>query len=114
MKIMTTIPLLFIPAIASAQTYKLTGAVTGLMQWNSDSYCYIAVHDPSNAYYSDGYHRAMNKSHCAMVGAALLLGAEVTMAADVGTDTTNDVRSVEIVKPGASPYWPPYGKRRPP
>lgn len=97
-------------ATVSAETYKLNGHVVGVRQSKGDAMCYVAIRDPENRYYSEGYHYVDDRYLCAMANAAFLTGAKVWAKGRVQRGETNELEVIELSKAGASPYWPPYGK----
>lgn len=103
---------MLIPLVTTAGIYKLKGAVVGFMQWKDQSRCYVAIKDSANAYYSHGYHYVEDGKLCSMANAAFLTGAKVWATAETrDTGATNEIRTIEMLRDGTLPYWPPYGAR---
>lgn len=97
---------------ASAQTYEVKGSVVSVRQVKGDTKCYVAIRTPVNSYYSEGYHLVDDKQICAMANAAFITGAIVKGRGQVGRDIKlNEFDAIDLAKTGASPYWPPYGRK---
>jgi len=97
-------------AIASAQSYKIQGPVVGIRQLKGEAKCYVAIKDPGNRYYSEGYHYVDDRQLCAMANAAYLTGSNVWAKGLVQGGEANELEVIELSKASASPYWPPYGR----
>lgn len=110
MKILMAIFIVAFSSIAHAQTYKLKGNVVGVRQMKGDANCYVAIKDPTNRYYSEGYHHVDDRHMCAMANTAFLTGSSVWAQGKVQSGEANELEIIELSKASASPYWPPYGR----
>jgi hypothetical protein len=105
------IALFLAAATASAQTYQVKGSVISIQQAKGDVKCYVAIRDPANPYYSEGYHLVDDRQICAMANAAFVTGAFVRGRGKVRRDVNvNEFDGIELSKASAKPYWPPYGR----
>jgi hypothetical protein len=100
-------------AAAHAAEVKLQGPVVGFrMHAEEATRCFMAIEDPSNNYYNSGYHHIDNKAMCSMAKAAFMTGITVVALTKVESrGDTNSISKLEMVRAGAGPYWPPYGRR---
>jgi len=113
MKALASLLIFLLPISAAAGEAHLKGSVVGFRMDDGQDRCYVAIEDSSNAYYDSGYHHITNKAMCSMAKAAFLTGITVAAITNVELGATNSIKSMELVRVGATPYWPPYGRKRP-
>lgn len=114
MKLFAVLLMLALSATAFAQSsVHLKGTVVGFRMDSGEDRCYVAIEDTSVAYYDSGYHHIESKAMCSMAKAAFLTGLTVAVITKVeNSGDTNSIASMELVRAGANPYWPPYGRKR--
>lgn len=110
MKLWIFILLAALPLTAVAGV-ELNGPVVGFKITSSQDRCYVAINDPSDKHYDNGYHHIDNRAMCSIAKAAFMTGARVRVQTQfVYVGDTNGVASIETIRAGAAPYWPEGGK----
>lgn len=111
MKALVFLLLASMPVAATATEIHMKGPVVGFQMRAGEEKCYAAIADPANTYYGEGYFHIESKAMCSMAKAAFLTGIYVAVIGKVeSSGDTNSIAALEMVRAGANPYWPPYGR----
>jgi len=101
--------LLLMPAVANAA--HLAGPIIGFEVKSGDNKCYLAIEDPTDRYYSGGYHHVEDKGICSIAKTAFMTGTKVVVETEIlKMGETNKIKSIEMIRTGSVPYWPEGGK----
>ncbi|MEV8520558.1 hypothetical protein ABZR86_12250 [Dyella marensis] len=105
---------LLLPKI-TAENSKLVGTITAFKVFKGNDKCYVAIKDPNNAYYSEGFHFIDDAMICSVAKAAFLTGLKVAAVTVVRSGYgANEIISMSVVRAGGVPTWPAaagYGGR---
>lgn len=91
----------------SEENSKLQGTITAFKVFKGNDKCYVAIKDPTNAYYSEGFHFIDDPMICSVAKAAFLTGLKVAAVTVVRNGyEANEILSMSVVRAGSVPTWP--------